>query len=59
MTDFPFESRKLTPDILSIQKIESRIEIAAAATSRSAIAVLLSKYEATVETKSLTEMDGE
>ena len=49
VTDFPVESRKPTPAILSTQKIESRIEIA----------VLISKYEVTVENKSLIEMNRE
>ena len=59
VANFPCEARKSTLDMLSTQKIESRIEIAAASASRSVIAVLISKYDATVETKSLMEMDGE
>ena len=40
-------------------KIESRIEIAAASASCSATTMLISKYDAMVKTKSLTEMDSE
>ena len=58
MTAFSFEVRKPTPDMLSTQKIESRIEITDTSASRSAIAVLISKYDVTVETKSLMELDG-
>ena len=58
MTAFSFEVRKPTPDMLSTQKIESRIEITNTSASRSAIAVLISKYDVTVETKSLMELDG-
>ena len=57
MTDFPFKVRKSTPD-RSIT-IESRIEIAAASTSRSAIAVLILKYDETMEIKALIDMDDE
>ena len=59
MIDFPVESRKPTPDILTTLKMEPRIETDADSASRSAIAVLISKYDATVEIKSLTEIDGE
>ena len=59
MAVFPVESRKPTLDMLATQKIESRMEVAATSASRSAIAVLTSKYEATVETKTLTEIDRE
>ena len=51
VTDSPVESRKPTPDILSTQKIESRIEITTTSASFLAIAVLISKYETTVEIK--------
>ena len=59
VTDFPVESKKPIPDILSTHKNESRIETAAVSASCSAIAVLISKFQATVETKALMEMDGE
>ena len=59
VSDPPVESRKPTLDMLSTQNINSRIEIAATSVSRSAIAVLISKYEATVETKFLMDMDSE
>ena len=59
MIDFPVESRKPTPDILTTLKMEPRIETDADSASRSAIAVLISKYEATVETKFLMDMDSE
>ena len=48
--DFAFEVNNSTLDVVSTQTTESRIEIAAASTSRSAIAVLILKYDATVET---------
>ena len=57
VTDFSAKSRKPTPEILSTQKIESRIEISAASTSRSAIVVLISKVETIVDTKSLMKVD--
>ena len=59
MIDFPVESRKSTLDILATLKIKSRMEIDAASASRSAIAVLVSKYETTIETTSLTEIEEE
>ena len=59
VTDISAESKKPTPDILSTQKIESRTEISATSASRSAIALLMSKYEAILETNSLMVMDGE
>ena len=59
VTNFPFELKNPTPEILSTQKIKSRIEIAAASAFCPAIAVLVSKSDATVETKSLMEIDGE
>ena len=57
--DFSVESRKSTRDILVTLKIESRIEINAASVSRSAIEVLISKHDAMVDIKALTEIGGE
>jgi len=57
--DFSVESRKPTRDILATLKIESRIEIDADSTSRSAIAVFISKYDVMVEIKSLTKIVGD
>ena len=55
--DPPLNSKKSTPTMLSIQKIESRIEIADTSTSLSIIVVLISKYVVTVEIKLLTDTD--
>ena len=59
VTDSPLEVRKATLVMLPTQKIESRMESAAVFVSLSAIAMLISKYVATVVTKSLQEMDGD
>ena len=57
--NFPVESRKTKPEKLATLKIESRIEINAASVSRSAIEVLISKHDAMVDIKALTEIGGE
>ena len=48
-----------TPDMLSTQKIEHRIKIAAASASCSVIAVRISKDVAMVKTNLLMEKDGD
>lgn len=55
--DPPLNSKKSIPTMLSIQKIDSRIEIADTSTSLSIIVVLISKYVVTVEIKLLTDTD--
>ena len=57
VTNFPFEVKKPISVMLSTHKIESWIQIAVYSVSRLAITVLVSKYDATVETKFLIEMD--
>ena len=59
VTAFSLGSKNSTPTMLSTQIIESRKEIATASASFSAIVVLISKYIATVETKSLIETDND
>ena len=51
MTSFPLDLRKLTLDTLATEKIDSRMADVVTSTSLSFMAVLISKYSATVEIK--------
>ena len=57
MIYFPMKLRK-TPTILCRQKIETRINEAPTSTSLSVIVVIISKYAATMDIKSLIETNG-
>ena len=56
---FSFEVKEANSDHVTNAKTESRMKLAAVSASFSTIAVLISKYVATVVTKSLQEMDGD